>query len=61
MQQCIKIYYSIFLMIGGVSLETCWASYKYKIINFDTMLHLEGFFCSFFRVKQSILHKENYV
>jgi len=32
------------LMIGGVSPETCWASYKYGIINFDTLLHLVGIF-----------------
>ena len=32
------------LMMGGVSPETCWASYKYGIINFDTLLHLVGFF-----------------
>jgi hypothetical protein len=31
------------LMMGGVSSETCWASYKYGIINFDTLLHLVGF------------------
>jgi len=24
-------------MMGGVSPETCWASYKYGIINFDTV------------------------
>jgi hypothetical protein len=33
------------LMMGGVSPETCWASYKYGIINIDTLLHLVGFFC----------------
>jgi len=33
------------LTMGGVSPETCWASYKYGIINFDTLLHLVGFFC----------------
>jgi hypothetical protein len=33
------------LMMGGVLPETCWASYKYAIINFDTLLHLVGFFC----------------
>jgi len=33
------------LMLGGVSPETCWATYKYGIINFDTLLHLVGFFC----------------
>ena len=32
-------------MMGGVSPETCRASYKYGIINFDTLLHLVGFFC----------------
>jgi hypothetical protein len=33
------------LMMGGVSPEICWASYKYGIIkNFDTLLHLVGFF-----------------
>jgi len=32
------------LMMGGVSPETCWASYKYGIIKFDTLLHLVGFF-----------------
>jgi len=31
--------------MGGVSPETCWASYKYGTINFDTLLHLIGFFC----------------
>jgi len=30
------------LVMGGVSPETCWASYKYEI-NFDTLLHLVGF------------------
>jgi hypothetical protein len=33
------------LMMGSVSSKTCWASYKYGIINFDTLLHLVGFFC----------------
>ena len=33
------------LMMGGVSPETCWASYKYGKINFDILLHLVGFFC----------------
>jgi len=28
------------LMMGDVSPETCWASYKYGIINFDTLLHI---------------------
>jgi hypothetical protein len=32
------------LMIGGVSPETCWASYKYGINNFDTFLHFVGIF-----------------
>jgi len=31
-------------MMGGVSSETCKASYKYGIINFDKLLHLVGFF-----------------
>ena len=33
------------LMMGGVSPETCWASCKHGIINFDTPLHLVGYFC----------------
>jgi len=36
------------LMMGGVSPETCWASYKYGIINVDTLVHLVGFFCMTF-------------
>ena len=38
--------YCIFrlLMMGGVSPETCWASYKYEIQNVDTLLHLVGIF-----------------
>jgi hypothetical protein len=32
------------LMMSSVSPETCWASYKYGIINFDILLHLVGFF-----------------
>ena len=32
------------LMMGCVLPDTCWASYKYGIINFDTLLHLVGFF-----------------
>ena len=31
-------------MMGGVSPETCWASFKYGIINFDKVLHLVGYF-----------------
>jgi hypothetical protein len=31
--------------VCGVSPKTWWASYKYGIINFDTLLHLVGFFC----------------
>jgi hypothetical protein len=31
-------------MMGDVLPETCWDSYKYEIINFDTVLHLVGFF-----------------
>jgi len=30
-------------MMGGVSPETCWATYNYEI-NFDTQFHLVGFF-----------------
>ena len=33
------------LMRGSVSPETCWVSYKHGIINFDTLLHLVGYFC----------------
>jgi hypothetical protein len=33
------------LMMGSVSLETCRASYKHRIINADTLLHLVGYFC----------------
>jgi len=32
-------------MMGGVSPETCSASYNYAIINFDTLLNVVGFFC----------------
>ena len=32
------------LIMGGVSPETCWDSYKYGIKNVDTLLHLAGFF-----------------
>jgi hypothetical protein len=32
-------------MMGGVSPETCSASYNYGVINFDTLLNLVGFFC----------------
>jgi len=31
------------LMMGRVSPETCWASYKYGLIKFDTLLPLVGF------------------
>jgi hypothetical protein len=31
------------LMMGGVSPETCWASHKHRIINFDALLHLVEF------------------
>jgi len=37
------------LMIGGVSPETCWALYKYGIINFGSLLHLVGFFNELYR------------
>jgi hypothetical protein len=30
------------MMMGGVSPETCWTSYKYEI-NFDTLWHFLGF------------------
>jgi len=33
-----------FLMMGGVSSETRWASYKHGIIKFNTLLHLVGSF-----------------
>jgi hypothetical protein len=33
------------LMMGGVSPEIFWASYKHGIINFDILLHLVGYFC----------------
>jgi hypothetical protein len=34
------------LMMGGVSPETCWISFKIRNNkNFDTHLHLVGFFC----------------
>ena len=39
------------LMMGSVSPETCCASYKYGIINFDTLLHLVGFLSMNFNVK----------
>jgi hypothetical protein len=32
------------LMMSGVSLETCWASYKHRIINSGTLLHLVDYF-----------------
>jgi hypothetical protein len=38
------------LMMGGVSPETCWVSYKYGIINFVTFLHLVGSFCMNFTI-----------
>jgi len=33
------------LMMGGVSPETCWASYKHGIMNYDKLLRLVGYFC----------------
>jgi len=45
------------LMMGGVSPETCWASYKYGIIKFDTLLHLVGFFFMNF----TMMHKSTKV
>jgi hypothetical protein len=35
---------TVCLMMGGMSPETCWASYKYGIIKSDTLLHLVGSF-----------------
>jgi hypothetical protein len=32
------------LLMDGVAPETCWASYNYGKIKFDTMLHLVGYF-----------------
>jgi len=32
-----------FLTIGGLSPETCWASFKYGIKHFDGLMHLVGF------------------
>ena len=32
-------------MMGDVSPKACRASYKHGIINFDTLLHLVGYFC----------------
>jgi len=34
----------VLLMMGGVSPETCRALYKHETINFDTLLHLVGYF-----------------
>jgi hypothetical protein len=31
--------------MGSVSPEICRDSYKYGIINFDTLVHLVGYFC----------------
>jgi hypothetical protein len=31
--------------MDSVSPETCWASYKHGIINFDALLYLVGYFC----------------
>ena len=47
-------------MMGGVSSETCWASYKYGIINFDTLLRLVGFFsmdCSWPGFSIAVFHR----
>jgi hypothetical protein len=35
------------LIMGGVSPETCWTSYKHRIIKSDRLLHLVGFFTNF--------------
>ena len=37
--------FGFLLMMCGVSPETCWSSNKHGIINFDTLLHLVGYFC----------------
>jgi len=45
------------LIMGGVSPETCWALYKYGIINFDTLSHPVGFFCmKSWRMSSALLH-----
>jgi hypothetical protein len=36
------------LMMGGVLPETCWASYKYGIIKFNTLLHLGFSFMKYY-------------
>jgi len=45
------------LMMGGVSPETCWASYKYGIKNFDTLLYLVGFFF----MNCTLMHGSTYI
>jgi hypothetical protein len=42
-----------FLMMGGLLPETCWASYKYWVIKFDTLLHIVGSFFEFYYDAQS--------
>jgi hypothetical protein len=46
------------LMMGGVSPKTCWASCKYGIRNFDTLLHLVGFFCIKIHFLNNIFNKK---
>ena len=47
------------LMMGGVSPEICWASYKYEIIKFWYILHLVGFFfmnCTMMHGSTNMMH-----
>jgi hypothetical protein len=44
-------------MMGGVSPETCLASYKYGIISFDTLLHFVQFFCMNCTLYVSFMHR----
>jgi hypothetical protein len=43
--------------MGGVSPETCWASYKYGIINFDTLLHVTEFFYMNYNMMHGMIHE----
>ena len=47
-------------MMGGVSPETCWASHNYGMINFDTLLHLVGFFCTNIFMTLTFLYEHFY-
>jgi hypothetical protein len=49
------------LMMGVVSPETCWASYKYGIIKFDTLLHLVGFFFMNFTESLFYIIRHSYI